>query len=548
MMTSTQVPGKIDRIKYPPVHHCSMKKAIALFLILLLLAPFAAADGMMFIKDRDMWHLQPEQNQLAAIHYEEGMENLLISVSPGSDFSGDHAVWIFPVPAAPEKVKIDILKGYPRMYGKNFEDSYTSAVTTSVVAQIVYATFPVSILSGGPAVILSTFVFGMAGSISKSADVEIYDRVDRMGITTEVVTATDADALQKYLITLGMDGKNDEREFLRSYIGKDYSFVVSYISDVKKYREAAKGTVMYDPYMGSTHENTIGVFARFPTDRIYFPLRPTAVYGSRQVPVLLYVTGFVSPDLYDSIRPWSEVTYFTQDSFSTGKELAPFFNSKTTITPLEYTKIKISAPSDRFTRDLWIDPSPPAGLVFKEAYLQVYAAVSVVIYVLFSMIASLIAGMLVFRKKTAGAKMLLIHGLWNCATFIGMALATRKKFPQKEYGKRSPYILAFYLVFAGLLSVYAVALSPSLALPVLIGWIVGLLSPVLSLTLLFIPLMFLSQMHYMDAISMVLVAIASVIILILAFIPVPLLLWLKRWLDPDAVPDADPNPDAPPLR
>ena len=541
-MTSTPVLRDHDRIKYPPIHHCTMKKAIALFLILLLLAPYAAADGMMFIEDRDMWYLQPEENQLAAIHYENGMENLLISVSPGGNFSGDHAVWIFPVPAAPGKVKIDVLKGYPRMYGKNFEDSYVSAVTTSVVAQILYATFPVSILSGGSAVILSAYVFGMAGSISKSADVEIYDRAERMGITTEVVTATDADALQEYLVSLGMDGKNDEREFLQSYIGKNYSFVVSYISDVKKFREAAKGTVVYDPYTGSTHANQLGVFARFPTDRIYFPLRPTAVYGSRQVPVLLYVTGFVSPALYDSIRKDSEVTYFTQGYFTTG-DLSPFFNGRTTVEPLEYTKIKISAPSDRFTEDLWIDPSPPASMVFRQMYLQIYALVSVAFYVLFSMIASLVAGMLVFKKRTVDTKTLLLHGLWNCATFIGLALATKNKFPQKEYGKRGPYILAFYLIFAGLLSVYAVALSPSLAMAVLIGWVAGLLSPLLALAMLFIPLMFLSQMHYMDATSIVFVSLASLIVVVLALSPVPVLLWLKRWPDPEPVQEPDPDQD-----
>jgi hypothetical protein len=238
------------------------------------------------------------------------------------------------------------------------------------------------------------------------------------------------------------------------------------------------------------------------------------------------------------------VTYYTQDHYSPKTDLVPFFNGRTTIAPLEYTKIKITAPSDQFTEDLWIEASPPPDLVFKQTYMQVSAAVSVVVYILFSMIASLAAGMLVFRKKTAGAKMLLLHGLWNCATFIGMALATKKIFPQNEYGKRGPYILAFYLVFAGLLSVYAVVLSPSLAITVLIGWVIGLLSPVLSLGLLFIPLMSLSIVFSMDAASAMVTVVTSIIMFILALCPVPVLIWLKRWLDPEPVPvhgqDQDP--------
>jgi hypothetical protein len=517
-----------------------MKRAALLFLVLLWLAPHALADGMLYIADRDMWYLQPEENQLAAIHYEDGMENLLVSVSPGANFTGDHAVWIFPVPAAPDKVKIDVLKGYPRMYGNNFEDSYQSAVTTSTAAQALYATFPVSVLCGAPAVVLSAYTFGMAGSISKPADVQVYDRVEKMGVTTEVVTATDAYALRNYLMTLGMDTSYYGQEILQDYIGKDYSFVVSYVSNVTAFREAGAGTAADNPYAGPSRANPIGVFVRFPAKMVYFPLRPTAVYGTRQVPVLLYVTGFTSPKLYDGIQEETEVTYFSEDHFSVSGDLAPFFDGKTEIAPLEYTKIRINAPADRFTQDLWIDPAPPADLVLRQQFRQYLFAVSATTYVLFSMAASLIAGRLLFRKKRAGTGTLLVHGLWNCGTFITMALATRRKFPQEEYGKRGPYVLCFYVVFALLLSAYAVLLSPSLTGAVLIAWVIGLLSPVISLFLLFVPLMILSDMFRPDLASLVPMLFISVIAVVLALIPVPALIWLKRWLDPEPVPAAVP--------
>lgn len=521
-------------------------KFAALFIALLLLASAVSADGMMFIKDQDTWNLQPEQSQFAAIHYENGIENLLISVNPGSELNGDRAVWIFPVPATPDKVSIDILKGYPQFNGNNLEESYSSAVTTSATIQILYATFPVPFFCGGVAFLLTTFLItGAAGTVGNvksvsevyTTGVDVHERVEKGGFVMEVITATDANALQKYLLSLGMDEKRDEREFLQGYIGNNHSFVVSYISDVKKFKAQSVVSSTYGFSARSAPQNEIGVFARFPVEKIYFPLRPTAVYGSRQVPVLIYVNGFTNPDLYDSIRQDSEVMYFTQGYFTTGAALAPFFNGKTAISGLKYTRIKITTASDNFIEDLWIDPNPPSTIAFKDLYLQVYGVISVVVYVIFSMIASLLAGILAFRKKPVGHQTLLIHGLWNCATFIALALATRRKFPQHEYGKRGYYILSFYLVFGGLLSWYVVVLDPSLTPMVLFGWIIGLLSPVLSLAALFLIPMFLSNSYYVDIGARLLLISFSAVILILAISPIPVLIWVKRWLDPE--PEAE---------
>jgi len=520
----------------------SFCKVTAFFFSLLLLASAVSADGMMFTKSKDAWYLQPEQSQFATIHYENGMENLLISVNPGSELNGNRAVWIFPVPATPDKVRIDILKGYPQFTGNNLEESYSSAITTSTTVQILYATFPVPVFCGGAALLLSTFILagstGNAGNMELASrvyttGVEVHAHVEKSGFVTEVITATDANALQKYLVSIGMDEKRDERKFLQGYIGNNNSFVVSYISDLKKFKAQSTVKSVYGSSTSSGLENEIGVFARFPVEKIYFPLRPTAVYGSRQVPVLIYVTGFTNPELYDSIRQDSEVTYFIQGDFTSGVDLAPFFNGKTSISWLKFTRIKITTASDNFTEDLWIDPNPPLNIAFKDLYLQAYGIISVVVYVIFSMIASLLAGILAFRKKTIGNQTLLIHGLWNCATFIGLALATRRKFPQHEYGKRGYYILAFYLIFGGLLSLYVVVLNPSMTPMVLVGWIIGLLSPILSLAALFLIPLFLSNSYYVDIGARLVLICFSVIILILAISPIPVLALLKRWLDPE---------------
>ena len=514
-----------------------MRRIPALFFVLLFIVPYAAADGMIFIEDHDMWHLQPEQNQVAAIHYENGMENMLISVSPGADFSGDRAVWIFPVPAAPQDVKVDILKEYPRLTGEDTERVFADAVARDTALSVAFATFPLSVICGG-ALIFSAFIFGMAGNISKSADIQVYDRVEKMGLTTEVVGAENADALNNFLVLRGMTPSAEGKEMLASYIGQDYTFIVTSISNVTEFRSASAQEETYSyRYSGISQVNMIGVFVRFPSDRIYFPLKPTAVYGSREVPVLLYVTGYVTPGLYDGIREETEVTYFREKWYRPTDELRSFFNGHEIFEDLKYTKIRIDAPADRFTEDLWIDPSSPADMVVKDTYLSFPFLAAAIAYVIFSALASLFAGMVAFRRKAADCQTLLLHGLWNCLTIVMLAIRTRQKFPQEEYGKRGPYLLLFYFFFGLLLSVYTLVLAPSLGMLVIAGWAVAVFSPVINLALLLlIPAMFAAVFYHLDAGSLLLACVGSVLISLIAIAPIPVLIWLKRWMDPAPEP------------
>lgn len=512
-----------------------MKKALALVFALLFIAPYAAADGMIFIEDADMWYLQPETNQVAAIHYENGMENMLISVSPGSELRGDRAVWIFPVPAAPESVHTDIIRGFPRYTGSDYETKYRDAVIQATAIAAAWATFPLCVFGGG-VFLGSMFMFGMAGSLSKSSDIQVYERVEKMGVVTEVVAAKDADAFSNFLVLRGMAPTSEGKELLQSYIGQDYTFVVTSIPDVEGYRNALNNErAVFDDY-GMSQPNMIGVFVRFPTDRIYFPLKPTSVYGNREVPVLMYTTGFVTPELYDGIRDGTRATYFSQEWYRPPAELQPFFNGKTEFGQLDYTKIKITVPADHFTEDLWIDPHPPASLGFQEAYMKYILPVTALVFAIFSAVASLLAGLLVFKKKQPKKLDLLLHGLWNCATFIGFAVMTRRKFPQEEYGKRGRFVLAFYVIFGLLLSAYTVALAPDSMGLILFGWIMILLSPLFSLILLaFVPVMFLGI--FSGGPGEILFAIlAGIVLLILAICPLPVLVWLIRWMDPEMPP------------
>ncbi|MDY6966145.1 MAG: hypothetical protein SVM80_09305 [Halobacteriota archaeon] len=126
--------------------------------------------------------------------------------------------------------------------------------------------------------------------------ITIHEHIEKMGLVTELVTAEDGRAFYDYLTDKGLDLPSDSRSVFDGYIGEEYTFVVSWIFDVEKFKEESATEDMY----GRTI-NTVGVFIKFPTDKIYFPLKPTSVYGSREVPILIYLMSHVTPKLYTKI-------------------------------------------------------------------------------------------------------------------------------------------------------------------------------------------------------------------------------------------------------
>ncbi|PIN71850.1 hypothetical protein COV21_03995, partial [Candidatus Woesearchaeota archaeon CG10_big_fil_rev_8_21_14_0_10_45_5] len=105
---------------------------------------------MVHIYDRDMWNLASENQQLAAINYKDGFENMLISIGLNDDIHGEKAVWMFPVPANPDDVVIDILKGFPLLQGKDIDTVYNTAVGVSGLFMAGYSTFPLGSLVALP--------------------------------------------------------------------------------------------------------------------------------------------------------------------------------------------------------------------------------------------------------------------------------------------------------------------------------------------------------------------------------------------------------------
>jgi hypothetical protein len=243
---------------------------LASFILLsFVFVPPVSADGGIIIYDPDMslWELQDMDKQLCAINYENGFENMLLSVDV-SNLHGEKAVWIFPVPAKPDKIAIDIIKGFPRLLGYDIKDKANEKLSDAFLWMSLSQVYTIPFVT--------LFFLFIPVSIMEAAgigrEVTIHERIEKMGLITELVTTKDGNAFYNYLVNKGLDLPSNLKSILEGYIGKEYSFVVSWISDVEKFKQESTITDRYGNLI-----NTIGVFITFPTDKIYFPLKPTSV-------------------------------------------------------------------------------------------------------------------------------------------------------------------------------------------------------------------------------------------------------------------------------
>jgi len=407
--------------------------------------------------EQERWILKSENQQLAAINFENGYENLLLAVVFEDNLRDNTTVWIFPVPAQPEEVEIDVLKGFPLLGGKSLDRTMGETTGKVFLASAAFSTFPGSLplcLMGGAG------FFTLQKSqeaVDPTGSIVVHKRIEKMGLTTELVTARDGTSLENYVAKLGHDLPDDAESILDEYTGQNYSFVISHVSNSTEFAGSYRQD---ESYHGSSHPDLLGVFARFPADQVYFPLRPTSVYGNRTIPVFLYVNGFVTPLPDDKIRPLTEVTYLIDDGFwyyYSADELGKFFNNPTVFGQVKYTRIRITAPAEFFTRDLWINPVPPADVSLKELLIRYPVFWAVPLYILVSMVVSLIAGIVVFGNNPAYRKVLALHGLWNCATMIGFACGTAGYLKIK--GATGNQKLGFFLVFSLLFTLIFLALA-----------------------------------------------------------------------------------------
>ncbi len=475
----------------------NIEKIFAVFVLAVLLAPcLAFADGGIVLFDpySDRWDYADETNQQAFINYDQGIEKMILSVGAG-DLQAGKAMWIFPVPADPDKVSVDVVAQLPKLQGEEISEKARSNLDDAgrwLAASQIY-TLPFAFLSrntlsaSGPPQGASLSTGGGSLKNALVPDVVVFEHVEKEGITSEIVTARTVQGFNEYFSKKGLQINSTSIPVLQNYIGKKYSFVVSWMEqkelfltddDIEKIlskghyprlsfsggkpseaenqayklvqklddkypgfnekmREPAndwkyalspdelndlkQGVKDHPEILQLLGKNQKGVFVTFPAEKIYFPLMPTSVYGSKIVPAQIRVLGHVTPDVFPDIKSFTKTEYFRDKSAQLiDVRYNGFYNGVTE--DVKYTKIEINAPSKYFTDDLWMENSAPLRTYYQSFIADQALPEFAILLVLCSAITGLLAGWLLFGewRNWEGVKKFGLIGLANCFTILGL--------------------------------------------------------------------------------------------------------------------------------
>ena len=240
------------------------KKASVLFLLLLILIPGVLADGFIHIRlpDKDLWQRFNENKQLCAINYQDGYQKMILAIDLPDINLEKELVWIFPIPSTPDKTAIEIIKGFPLFMGKDVQAEAKKIINEYAIYSGVAALVPAFPLG-------FVFVRGMFGkSVSDlglfEQTVQVHEHIEKMGLTSELITAQNGEAIYNYLTNKGFKLPEDSLQIINEYIGKEYSFVVSWVSDLKEFKKQQTITqrrTYFEDFLG---KNFIGVTITFP--------------------------------------------------------------------------------------------------------------------------------------------------------------------------------------------------------------------------------------------------------------------------------------------
>ncbi len=417
-----------------------MNKILTILVLALFILPSGAlADGAIF---RPGGYVD-EKQQVAYINYQGGFEKMIVSVTM-DELRGSDAVWILPVPANPNEVVIDVLDVMPYVYGYDVMQEANSRVD-DVIRKTKYTLilpllfFQPVYYAGGIA--REAMTSGLKDISISTGEVTVYEHLEKEGMTAELVGAKNGMELYLYLKNKGLDIDFKRIPVFNSYLGKDYVFVVSWITASEKKYIPLEGDSGTD-YIGipPSLQQARGISVTFPTDKIFYPLLPTSVYGSKVVPAKIYVLDYVNPELYDTIRPYVTTKYYRgYSSNSYDQKLRAFYGNMDT-SNFKYTMIDFSIPSKYFTDDLWFNNNYPTKVNYATKVGDLFRnhgrSMTWLLIAVISLVSGALAGLIIFKKDW---KRFALVGLANILSIIGLVIAvifTKTKVVDKKLMKQ----------------------------------------------------------------------------------------------------------------
>ena len=396
----------------------------------------AHADGIAF-KGRDLssYRSARENEQVAYISQRDGVQHMIVAIGFVAE-DDEQGVWILPVPGEPQSVTIAIQDEFPQFKGTDPRVDAKRVLGNIGFGWRAWCLLPLPFEA----------LFGTLGGRGLS----IHEKVERWGIHSETLTAISPEALSDYLESQRVAIAPEQLQTLTPYFDGQHVFVVTWIPSVEtvaaEFPEYAREHV-------PGRARTPCIYVTFPTDRPYFPLRPTSAYDTALVDMRLYVRGFVAPQTGAPTVAQRLVTRHYRLSAVDAQKVEAI---RTDITPdadFDYTLVLGTFRGTDLVDDLWFDPVSPADIGYANFVLspltrRLLLLVFGVLLVLLSYVSGGIAGLLTLRKWAVPAHL----GCYNVLSLLGLWFALKHHDlaggPDGTDGKlASRYCWAFVVVF-----------------------------------------------------------------------------------------------------
>jgi hypothetical protein len=461
----------------------ALRRGAALFVLLTISMPIAAssgsADGVsVYYEPGYSWRLIAEDSQFAIINHDGEHEDILLQIGVPSEYVNDASslLWLFPIPAKPEYTQIGVVDSFPAFEGHFLSDSAKLSVTEDLAWIYSSQIYPIpfalmSVYTANDNWWIRRTLAGSGGGWQDAAPegVEVFQKIEQSGLSTELIGTENATALDEYLSTYGIELPESSVPIIQTYADEGFSFVASRISNVAEF---LANSSQKDGFNSAVYGMSVEVW--FPTDLIYYPMRLTSVYGSTSIPIVLQIVDYVTPVAPDdsSTELQMDRYYCLDRSYRVGEGLEWFFPEHErsgqlndgVISDLEYTLVIVDVDADEMTHDLWFEKSASSETALGSFMVDHGWAALIPAFFGISMLASVLAGSLIYRGLRPRRGKFALLGLANGATIVGFALIAWRlnvdtRFIDLEPQQNSlfpigprlrSFVLSFSLIFLGL--------------------------------------------------------------------------------------------------
>ncbi len=428
-----------------------IKKFISIYIVLLLasmpLIGSVSGDGGVFGKSFTLIYMN-ENTQYAIIHHNNGIQKMLIAINFDWQESNKTA-WIVPIPANADDVNIDIASGAPSFDGIDIIEEAKSEL--DIVSNFYLFAYLYSIALPLPFTLsIGFFAFGGSSGLG----IEVHERLEKHGLTAEVISATEGEGILDYLASKGLNITKGVVPQLDDYVDKNYSFMIMWISGSE---------------VDIRHP---GIIIEFPTKKIFYPMLLTSIYDTDIIPIEIVVTKHITPELDEKIEKYSEISYFKSaeihsyvDRYMEEEIDSPavqnFTDEISKTWENKFTRIYIKTESNSFNKDLWFDNKVPdnvgyantiSGIINQETIFPLY----LIMFLIFSMLIGFILGLLIFGNKKEEMPFYLISGFGNLYGILGLGVAIYLISRHRKYQSTNIalFFMSFILIFISTLWIF----------------------------------------------------------------------------------------------